>query len=126
MNKKLVYIVLLLPLFCFGQNNVFRFDHLTTQFDIVEDGLSGNTVLCLFQDSRGFLWIGTYSGLNRYDGYKVKVYKYDSEDEFSISNDGIRGICEDHDGNLWIGTNHGLNKFVRDKEKIYKIPSRRE
>ena len=100
---------------------MFRFDHLTTQFDIVEDGLSGNTVLCLFQDSRGFLWIGTYSGLNRYDGYKVKVYKYDSDDKFSISNDGIRGICEDHNGNLWIGTNRGLNKFVRDKEKFIRF-----
>ncbi len=120
MNKNLIYIILLIPLLCFGQSNVYRFDHLTTQFETVEDGLSGNTVLSLFQDSRGFLWIGTYSGLNRYDGYEVKVYKYSSENEFSISNDGIRGICEDNDSNLWIGTNGGLNKFIRDKEKFVR------
>ncbi len=123
MYKKLIYILLLMPLLCLGQSKDFRFDHLTTQFDIVEDGLSGNTVLCIFQDSRGFLWIGTYSGLNRYDGYTVKVYKYDSDDESSISNDGIRGICEDNDGNLWIGTNGGLNKFIRDKEKFIRYLS---
>ncbi len=114
--KKVVYIILLLPFLCFGQSNNFRFDHLTTEFEIVQDGLSANTVMCLFLDSRGFLWIGTYSGLNRYDGYKVREFKYDENDETSISDDRIRGICEDTEGSLWIATNSGLCKFLRDKD----------
>ena len=124
MVKHVLYLIIFCPLLSFGQSNTYRFDHLTTQFEIVEDGLSGNTVLCLFQDSRGFLWVGTYSGLNRYDGYKVKAYKFDDSKESTISNDMIRGICEDNEGNLWVGTNSGLNKFVRDTERFTRFLNR--
>ncbi len=126
MFKKVSYSILLLSFICFAQINTFRFDHLTTQFEIVEDGLSANTVLCLYQDSRGFLWIGTFSGLNRYDGYKVKVFKYDDNDEFTISNDAIRGICEDNEGNLWVGTHNGLNKFIRDEERFIRFKNKKD
>ena len=51
-----------------------RFDHLTT-----EDGLSSNEVLCILQDSHGFVWIGTFNGLNRYDGHTITVYKNELE-----------------------------------------------
>ncbi len=126
MMYRRLFVALFLPLLCFGQNNNFRFDHLTTQFEIMEDGLSANTVLCLFQDSRGFLWIGTYSGLNRYDGYKVKTYKYDDSNEFTISNDGVRGICEDPEGNIWVGTNNGLNKFIREREIFIRYLNKKD
>jgi len=91
-----------------------NFEHFTT-----DDGLSANTVLCLFQDSKGFLWIGTYNGLNKYDGYNFTVYKNSLTDSTSISDNKIRAICEDKDGNLWIGTwSGGLNKFDRSSEKF--------
>ncbi len=121
MFKRVPYFILLLSFLCCAQNNIFRFDHLTTQFEIVEDGLSGNTVLSLFQGSRGYMWVGTYSGLNRYDGYKVKEYKHDDRNESTISNDVVRGICEDNEGNIWVGTHNGLNKFVRTKERFIRF-----
>jgi len=71
------------------------------------------------QDSRGFLWVGTYDGLNKYDGYNFTVYKNSIDDTSSISDNRIRSMCEDKNGNIWIGTwGGGLNKFIRDTEKF--------
>lgn len=79
-----------------------RFDHLS-----LEDGLSQSTVTCIFQDSRGFLWIGTEDGLNRFDGYDFKIYKNDPSNAASLSHDAVWSIDEDAAGNLWIGTSGG-------------------
>ena len=73
----------------------------------LEQGLSQATVQTLLQDRRGFIWIGTQEGLNRYDGYDVKVYTRDPDDEASLPNDWVWIVYEDPDGNLWIGTNGG-------------------
>ena len=111
---KVFFLVLLLQSFSFAQMKEMHFEHIA-----VEDGLSSNTVLCLLQDSRGFLWIGTYNGLNRYDGYDFLVYKNSLKDSTSLSGNMIRALCEDNNGDIWIGTWHnGLNKFIREKEKF--------
>jgi signal transduction histidine kinase/ligand-binding sensor domain-containing protein/DNA-binding response OmpR family regulator len=111
---KIFSFVLILCAIAFAQKKDINFEHLS-----VEEGLSANTVLAILQDSRGFLWIGTYDGLNRYDGYKFIVYKNSTEDTTSISDNKIRALCEDKKGNLWIGTwAGGLNKFNRDKEEF--------
>jgi ligand-binding sensor domain-containing protein/signal transduction histidine kinase len=60
--------------------------------------------------------MGTWDGLNRFDGYGFKVYKHDPQDIYSLSNNTIWEIYEDREGILWIGTDDGLNKFDRDKE----------
>ncbi|HET9913702.1 MAG TPA: two-component regulator propeller domain-containing protein [Anaerolineales bacterium] len=87
--------------------SIIRFEHLT-----IEDGLSQNAGLAIFQDSKGYLWIGTQDGLNRYDGYNFKVYKHDPDNPSSISHNSILAIEEDKDGYLWIGTwDGGLNRF---------------
>ena len=87
--------------------SIVRFEHLT-----IEDGLSQNAGLAFFQDSKGYLWIGSQDGLNRYDGYNFKVFKNDSDDPSSISYNSILAITEDKDGYLWIGTwGGGLNRF---------------
>ena len=52
-----------------AQDN-WKFTHLTT-----DEGLSTGTVNCTLKDSKGFVWIGTVDGLNRYDGYNLKVFK---------------------------------------------------
>lgn len=64
------------------------------------DGLSNNSVRCLFRDSRGFLWIGTRSGLNQYDGYTFRQY-YRSNS--NLPNDAIQEIFEDPEHNIWVG-----------------------
>src|SRR6185369_2767063 len=91
----------------FAPGSIVRFEHLS-----IEDGLSQNAGLDIFQDSRGYLWIGTQDGLNRYDGYSFKVYKHDPEDPNSISHNSILKIAEDDNGILWIGTwGGGLNRY---------------
>jgi PAS domain S-box-containing protein len=87
--------------------SIIRFEHIT-----IEDGLSQNAGLIIFQDSKGYLWIGTQDGLNRYDGYNFKIYKHDPDNPNSISHNSILAIAEDQDGYLWIGTwGGGLNRF---------------
>ena len=83
----------------YAPGSVVRFEHLS-----IEDGLSQNAGLDIFQDSRGYLWIGTQDGLNRYDGYSFKVYKHDPDDPTSLSHNSILEIAEDSKGFLWIGT----------------------
>ena len=66
--------------------------------------------LAIFQDSKGYLWIGSQDGLNRYYGFNFEIYKHDPEDPNSISHNSILAITEDRDGYLWIGTwGGGLN-----------------
>jgi signal transduction histidine kinase/ligand-binding sensor domain-containing protein/DNA-binding response OmpR family regulator len=68
----------------------------------VNDGLSANQVTCFLRDSRGFMWIGTSSGLNRFDGYSLRIYRNDNRDTASISNSFVSAMAEDPEGRLWI------------------------
>ena len=78
----------------------------------IEDGLSQGSIFCLHQDQKGFIWIGTMDGLNRFDGYDMKVYRNILGDTNSIASNNIKAIFEDSKGNLWIGTSGGgLNMF---------------
>ena len=86
-----------------------------------EQGLSQGHVFCVLQDSRGFMWFGTRDGLNRYDGYKAKIYRHDPKDPNSISNNYIYALSEDASGALWIGTRGGLNRFDRDEERFTRF-----
>ncbi len=95
-----------------GQNRI-KFEHLTK-----EDGLPQNTVYSILQDHKGFLWVGTESGLCRYDGYSFKSYQYDPEDSSSLSHNMVLSIYADHTHTLWVGTAGGLNKFDRVSERF--------
>ncbi|WP_430934621.1 hybrid sensor histidine kinase/response regulator transcription factor [Saccharicrinis sp. 156] len=87
--------------------NASKFRHLTTL-----EGLSQNDVNCIFQDSRGFIWIGTNDGLNRYDGYQFKIYRKQPRQKNGLVGNIIQSITEDNEGNLWIGTSdNGVCKF---------------
>jgi len=83
-----------------------KFEHLS-----VADGLSQSVVLCILQDSKGFMWFGTEDGLNKYDAYKFTVYKHEPDNPNSLTNNYVWSIFEDHTGILWIATGHGLDKF---------------
>ena len=99
-----------------GADKFIKFDHLTT-----ENGLSNDNVWGMAQDSYGFMWFGTFDGLNRYDGSTVKIFRHDPDDPQSLSGDAVRGLHADHTGTLWIGTwGNGLNRFDRATEQFIR------
>ena len=79
----------------------------------VEDGLSQNTINCIFQDRYGFMWFGTQDGLNCYDGLKFTTYRSVPEDSGTLSHNWIWDVLEDNSQNLWIATWNGLSKYDR-------------
>ncbi|MFC2085380.1 two-component regulator propeller domain-containing protein, partial [Bacteroidota bacterium] len=85
----------------------------------IENGLPDNKTNVLFQDSFGFLWLGTDNGLARYDGYEFIIFKPDPSDTNAISDRFITAIAEDYRNNIWIGTrNGGVNEYLRDEESF--------
>ncbi len=84
----------------------------------IQNGLSQTLVTCVVQDSKGFVWIGTVDGLNRFDGYDFVVYRHHPDDSFSISDNYIRTICEGVNGDIWIGNNEGLNRLERSTSRF--------
>ena len=99
----------------FSQNQSLHFEHIGTN-----EGLSQNNVNCIIQDSRGFMWIASRNGLNRYDGYKFIVYRHNSMNENTLSNNVITDIVEAHDGNIWIATQNGLNMYERNTGRFFR------
>ena len=95
----------------FGQD--YRFTHVNTSH-----GLSHNRVTSLYKDKTGFLWIATISGLNRYDGYSIKVYRHDSDDPTSLPHDDIRGLFESPDGRMCVVTAVGVC-FYNPKDETF-------
>ncbi|MBD8532300.1 MULTISPECIES: two-component regulator propeller domain-containing protein [unclassified Massilia] len=89
-----------------GSQRNLRFERVS-----VEHGLSQESVLNILQDRQGFMWFGTQAGLNRYDGYKMTVYRTDPQDPGSLPDAFINASFEDAEGRLWFGTKGGLARF---------------
>lgn len=112
-----IFSLFILPVLCpflmvahtpsFQGDNLLDVERIT-----VEQGLSHNTVIFIFQDRLGWLWFGTGYGVNRYDGYRYENYRHD-EREFAYSS-WIKTMAQDRSGNYWFGTTAGLTR--RDKK----------
>jgi len=92
-------IILSLPLLSQAQQTGTLFNHYN-----IQNGLIMNNVEYIHIDMDGFVWLGTYAGLQRFDGYEFKAYTYDPANPSSISDNFISTIFEDDSANLWIGT----------------------
>ena len=97
-------------------NTKYEFKHLS-----VEDGLSQGNINVILKDSKGFMWFGTYDGLNKYDGYKFTIFKNDPNDEHSILSNFIKDIVEDELGYLWIASSEGLDKYNRETNEFIHV-----
>lgn len=108
-----VFFVLFFAEVGLSQNAVYKFNHLSTA-----EGLSQNSVIALYQDSLGQIWIGTRDGLNKYDGAEFITYRYEKDNPLSISNNDILCIENDRFGFMWLGTYFGLNKYDPKKNSF--------
>lgn len=77
------------------------------------DGMSNSSVNVIFQDRNEILWIGTWDGLNRYDGNHIVQYRAISRDTTTLSNPVVRDIFEEDDNYLWVVTDMGINRLNR-------------
>jgi signal transduction histidine kinase/ligand-binding sensor domain-containing protein/CheY-like chemotaxis protein/AraC-like DNA-binding protein len=94
----------------YSQKTGLAFEHFTN--------LSAYVVPCVLQDSVGYLWFGTYGGLDRFDGYNFTSFENDPGNPNSINNGAVQSLYEDREGNLWIGTSRGLDKMDRNHNKF--------
>ncbi|WP_139958685.1 hybrid sensor histidine kinase/response regulator transcription factor [Flavicella sediminum] len=99
-----------------AQENIFQ-NHKNLS---ILEGLSHNGVTSVLEDSKGFMWFGTFSGINRYDGYKTQTYKNTNTKEILNSN-RVRTLAEDRSGNIWIGTERGITIYNTSLQKFTKL-----
>lgn len=111
-----------------SQQNLYQFNQLDSR-----KGLSNNQVNSIFQDEKGFIWFGTMSGLNRYDGYNFKIFRHKPGDSTFLNDDYINHIVQGPHHTLWVLTPNGWNIFNPCTEKFstniaafVKIPSASE
>jgi len=83
----------------FCQNRRIKFDHIN-----LDDGLSQSSITSITQDHKEFMWFGTLDGLNKYDGYSIKVYRNNLKNPYSIPDNSITSLYVDRNGELWVGT----------------------
>lgn len=96
-----------------AQGTQYRFSRID-----IRNGLSNNQISSILRDDKGFMWFGTSSGLNRYDGYKFKVFKHIISDSTSISNDIISKCWEGPDNKLWVQARDHINFFDKATESF--------
>ncbi|WP_163407268.1 hybrid sensor histidine kinase/response regulator [Flavobacterium ajazii] len=109
-NPFILFLIVFIFYNSYSQN--IKFTHYNDN-----NGLSHNSVRHIVQDKKGFLWFGTFSGLNRFDGYQFKNYLSSSLGNNKLYNDDITALELDEASNhLWIGTRKGLTLFKMDTQ----------
>ncbi|WP_027138658.1 hybrid sensor histidine kinase/response regulator transcription factor [Gaetbulibacter saemankumensis] len=115
-----LYVLIIVNIICnslYSQELYFK--NLT-----VEDGLTQNDVNSILQDSYGFMWVGTYDGLNRYDGRNIETFRRETANLSSIPDNRITALFEDHNKRLWIGTESGfLSYYSLLKDQFIRVKS---
>jgi len=93
--------------------------HFTTEYISKLKGLSSTEITGIVQDKKGIIWISTRDGLNRYDGYTIKVYQNIPSDSTSLCDNIITTLFLDSRGDLWLGTeSNGVSRYDRQKDRF--------
>ena len=100
----------------YPQQVPIRFQQITPK-----NGLSQGHILCMLQDREGYIWIGTYHGLNRYNGNSIRIFKNDPSDTNSLANNVVYSLYQDEKGIIWVGTAWGLDKYDPHTERFSHI-----
>ncbi|WP_316739149.1 two-component regulator propeller domain-containing protein [Pedobacter aquatilis] len=94
----------------------------TVQHYSTEDGLSHNRIMCMLRDHDGFMWFGTWDGLNRFDGHKFVVYKSRPGDLSSLGSSRIEAMIEDNSGNLWLRAyDNRIYRFNKKTQQFFYL-----
>ena len=118
----LILINILLPIKSWGETlGSAKFESIS-----IDEGLSNENVTSIFQDSQGYMWIGTQDGLNRYDGQIIRQYNCNTEDTNSLSSTYINDIEEDDHGNIWIATDCGLDFIIKDTDTVVRVKDKED
>ncbi len=96
-------------------------DPVTVSRLSIANGLSNNSVRCIYQDKRGFIWFATYDGLNRYDGREFRVFRNQIGDSTSLPHNYIYTLFEDAEQQLWVGTGRGLAIFNHSLQRFTPV-----
>ena len=87
-----------------------------------EQGLSQASAWAMVQDRRGFIWIATQDGLNRFDGHEFRVYRHHPEQADSLPGDLLQSLVIDHAGVLWVGGSGGLSRYHEPRDRFESVP----
>ena len=98
--------VITYPIILCAQHTNISFERFST-----EDGMPSTYVVDITQDQEGFIWLGTFDGLVKYDGYQFLTFRNIPGDSTSLNDNSIEAIYVDFTGDLWVGTKSGLNRF---------------
>jgi len=114
-NLKIFHLIIIFYLSVSGYGqDIFRFERIGS-----EEGLSQNTAFSILFDSKGFMWVGTYNGLNRYDGYEFKIYRSSSENGSNFTNNRVIKLWEDKRGFIWLETYDGYYHFFNPESEVF-------
>ncbi|WP_340114607.1 hybrid sensor histidine kinase/response regulator transcription factor [Maribellus mangrovi] len=105
--------LILLPSLANAQSNNF-FDY--------NEGLSNSLINAIHQDQKGFIWVATEDGLNRFDGIHFKTFFAAADDDNSLKNNFVTALGEDNKGNLLVGQINGLQIYHPESESFTEIP----
>ncbi|MBA4853963.1 histidine kinase [Emticicia sp. BO119] len=119
-NRRRIYIYifsLFLSLqFSFAQRLPFTFNQVK-----ISDNSLENRIYCMLKDRSGYLWLGTASGLKRYDSELTITLKHKRNDDKSLVSNGVLALCEDNQGRIWVGTGEGICYFDKQKNQFITI-----
>ena len=105
--------------FLFRVGNCFASDTLSVRYLGIDQGLSNNAVTCIYKDHNGFMWFGTYDGLNRYDGYSFRVFRNAIGDSASLLDNHVFCINSDNENKVWAGGGKGISVYDPNRSAFF-------